>query len=145
MLQGSSGAWHLASIEILEKPSGRVYYFPCPQWLDRASSTRVKLFPGQKPPRFTPATVAAPEVEEDWPALEDSIPEPPGEPASAGIGGSYTVRLLLLLTEIYSTLLCTLLLYSTLLYSTLLYSTLLYSTPLYSTLLYSTLLYSTLL
>ena len=93
VLQSSHGPWHLHSIEILEKPSGRLYYFPCLQWLDRASNSRVKLFLGQKPPKFTPTPRAAPEKEEeDWRAL---VPAPeeerPADVSELGIGGSYTV------------------------------------------------------
>ena len=86
---------------MLEKPSGRLYYFPCPHWLDRASSDRVKLSLGQKPAKFTPAPRAAlveEEEEEDWqalvPAPAEAPSEAPAETASAGIGGSYTVSLM---------------------------------------------------
>lgn len=91
LLQTSNGPWHLQSIEVLEKPLGRVYYFPCPQWLDRASSTRLKLSIGQKPARFTPALRAAPAEEEDWQALVPAPAEAPAELQSEGVGGSYTV------------------------------------------------------
>ena len=92
-LQGSHGPWHLQSIEVLEKPSGKLYYFPCPQWLDRGSNTRVKLFLGRKPPKFTPTPRPAPEKEEeDWHALVPAAEEEPlADMSASGTGGSYTV------------------------------------------------------
>ena len=91
LLQTSTGPWHLQSIEVLEKLSGRLYYFPCPQWLDRASRTRVKLSIGTKPAKFTPAPRAAQVEEEDWQALVPAPAEAPAELQSEGVGGSYTV------------------------------------------------------
>ena len=91
LLQTSSGPWHLQSIEVLEKPSGRLYYFPCPRWLDRASSIRVKLALGQKPAKFTPSPRVAPMEEEDWQALVPAAASAPAELPSKGVGGGYTV------------------------------------------------------
>lgn len=72
--------------------SGRLYYFPCPQWLDRASSSRVTLSLAHKPAKFTPTPRAAPKEEEDWhEAVPEPVAEAPAELPLAGTGGSYTV------------------------------------------------------
>jgi len=94
VLQGLQGPWHLQSIEILEKPSGKLFYFPCPQWLDTAGKPRVKLNLGQKPAKTLPVAAAAHSAEaEDWRALVTTPDQATQEEdlAMTGITGKYTV------------------------------------------------------
>ncbi len=93
-VQGLQGPWHLQSIEILDKPSGKLYYFPCPQWLDTGGRSRVKLNLGQKPAKPSLVAVAAQSAEaEDWRALVATPDQATQEEdlAVTGITGKYTV------------------------------------------------------
>lgn len=93
-VQGLQGPWHLQSIEVLDKPSGKLYYFPCPQWLGAAGGSRVKLNLGQKPAKPSPVAVAAPSAQaEDWRALVATPDQATSEEdlAISGVTGNYTV------------------------------------------------------
>ena len=100
MVQDAAGLWHLQSVEITEKASGKVYYFPCPPWLNTDSSIRVKMYLGHKPAKPVqissncPAPV--PEEEEDWQALV-ALPKQTAEDNGIiddGVTGNYMVRYL---------------------------------------------------
>ena len=93
-VQGLQGPWHLQSIEVLEKPSGKLYYFPCPQWLDTAGGSRLKLNLGQKPAKTPSVAAAARSAEvEDWRALVATPDEATQEEhlEITGVTGKYTV------------------------------------------------------
>lgn len=70
-----------------------MYYFPCPQSLDRASSIRVKLYSGQKPVKLLPPPVAAKDEEEDPQALVSVPKQAPqhNDAIDTGVTGNYTV------------------------------------------------------
>lgn len=90
-LQDSPSTWHLQSIEILEKPSGKLYYFSCPQWLERSSGTRVKLYLGQRPSKPLSVSAAPPAAEEDWQSLAALPDQAIQDDQDSGVTGNYTV------------------------------------------------------
>ena len=94
-LQESHGPWHLQGIEILDKSSGRTFFFPCLHWLDTAGKAKSKLQLGPRPPTPHPSQplqpVAVPEEEEQW---QPEVIEEAAEATDMGVGGRYTVSCL---------------------------------------------------
>lgn len=90
VLQESNGPWHLQGIEVLDKSSGRTFFFPCSHWLDTAGKARSKLQLGPRPPSPTPPLqpLAVPEEEEQW---QPELREETAETVDRGVGGCYTV------------------------------------------------------
>ena len=91
-LQEAHGPWHLQGIEILDKSSGRTFFFPCLHWLDASGKAKSKLQLGPRPPSATPTPplqrLAEPEEEEH---LQPDMSEDTAETVDRGVGGCYTV------------------------------------------------------
>lgn len=90
-LQSSPSTWHLQSIEVLEKPSGKLYYFSCPQWLETNSSARIKLYLGQRPSKPSSVSAAPLVAEEDWQSLAALPDQAMQDDQDSGVTGNYTV------------------------------------------------------
>lgn len=90
VLQESHGPWHLQGIEVLNKSSGRTFFFPCLHWLDTAGKAKSKLQLGPRTPSLTSTLqpIAVPEEEEEW---QPELGEETAETVDRGVGGCYTV------------------------------------------------------
>lgn len=96
-LQEGLGPWLLQGIEVLDKASDAVFYFPCLQWLDTAGKAKTKLVLGSRPPAPAqdpqPLAKVASEVpveEEVWQAAVSQDANA-AETNDTGLGGCYTV------------------------------------------------------
>lgn len=100
ILQDKQGPWLLQGIQILDKSSGREFYFPCLHWLDTLSSVKSKLVLGSRPPTSGPPHLAkalselpAQEEEEEWQNVVSNNNEMNAvDTNDRGLGGCYTVR-----------------------------------------------------